>query len=531
MAQNRATQLPMPINGLNTLTPFIDIEAGYARELTNLVIANGRLHPRPAHTIETTGALGSHLQWFDKSAGTWYGVCSNGDIVNVATAAVLGTVGGALGIYPPTRVKHSTLDYVIGLREPRLAAYPFTAWTFTTVAIVATQISSACSHKGRLYVANYLTGLEYSPLAAVTGAMVALVDLAAWLDGQYIQRIFSVNISPNITQQNVLVIFGTGGKVLVFEGDDPGAANWALIGSFNMPPPIGKAGFVEIDGDIFVATTEYCYWFRDLFTQGAQSAYDSSPSRPIENLYQAVYYDGISTTNPEYAHCYYIDKVGDLNVDAIVVQCSEKNTGAAALSTIANYGNEAACFVYFRKYKAWALWLAPPFFAPIREVSDVFYGLSYQNGQITKLISTTMVDIYGALSTEIDIETSWKTSYLSPFAGKAQRVNGVRPFFSNSKSGHFEKIAVIADLSDYNAPWGFYTQSNVTNVPPGISNAEGLDLPANTWGQYNAIAAPQVIGGAVSVQLTQKKTAGSIGTYSQSLYAAVAYIEDGGDLF
>lgn len=360
--------------------------------------------------------------------------------------------------------------------------------------------------------------------------MGPLVDLAAWLDGQYIQRIFSVSISPNVTQQNVFVVFGTSGKVLVWEGDDPGAANWKLIGSFNMPPPIGKQAFIEIDGDIFVSTTEYCYWFRDLFNAGPQSAYENSPTRPIENLYQSVSFTELSTT-PEHAHCFYIDKVGDLNIDAIVVQCSEKNTGAAALSTIANYGNEAACFVYFRKYKAWALWLAPPFFAPVREISDTFYALSHEYGQIVKLDSTSLFDTWGAISTNIDIETSWKTPYISPFSGKTQRVNGVRPYYSNLVDGHFEKVAVIADLSDYNAPWGFYTQSNVTNIPPGVSNAEGLDLPVNLWGQYNAIAAPQVIGGAVSAQFTQKRTSTVAVTYTQSLYAAVAYIEDGGDLF
>ena len=530
MARNKEVGIPIPINGLNTLNPFLPVEAGYARDLTNYALIDGRLRMRPSieNGVYSAGA-GAAVFWYDLNLGTtWYGIDALGQIINLSAFAVVGNIGGAPGIVP-TQVKHGTLDLVIGMRQPRLSAYPFTAWTFTTLTLTATSLAAACSHKARLYVSAG-TAFEYSALNALTGTMEGYVDIAAYLDGQTIFRMFSVSVSPNITSSNVFVVFGNGGKVLIWQGLYPGSDDWSLIGTFNMTRPTSIAGFVEIDGDIFVSGANYCYWFRDLFTGGAQSAYENSPTRPIENLYQAVdFVDSVFSTGRP--HSYYIDKIDGINIDAIVVQCSSKSSATASLQLIADYNNPSVCFVYFRKYKAWSLWFTSPFFAPVRQISSVYYGTSSLNGQLTKLTASKAVDVNGTTTSGFNIETSWKTPYMSPFSGLSQRVNGIRPFFANSVSGYMHQLELIADFSDFNAPWGFFTQETVATIAPENYSADSIDLPANSSAQYNAFGGPQVIGGGFSVQFTMRKKTGSSDTQTQSIYAATAYVEDGGELF
>ncbi len=364
---NTVIPITLPLLGLNTVNPFVDFISGYAKELTNNSLFNGRVYMRHASRVNVYNNVLDHIGWFDKSAGD-YGIENiTGTIINLATS-VTGTVLGQFQA-AATTVEHLSLKLMIGCKEPRLQAYPFTGWTITTSTITATDIKSACSYKGRLYVADDDT-LEFTNPNQITGAIDAInfYPLATYLGGQKILRIFQVTINPSVTTDNVFVIFADGGRVLVYQGDDPLSTTWNLTAQFDMPIPVSNIGFTQIDGDIFVATRKYAYWFRDLFSGGAQTAYDNSPTQPIENIWQASIWEvvvGFDYLSGEYPHSFYIPEL-----DAIVTQCMDTPN----LGSIANYNNTAAYFVYFRKYKAWAVWLMTQFFNPVREISGTTYG-------------------------------------------------------------------------------------------------------------------------------------------------------------
>jgi hypothetical protein len=514
----------MPLKGLNTINPFESFDSGFARELTNYSIHNGRLLMRPAvRNVQYNSGLGSPVHWFDVTSisGGVIAILANGNIRNLNTGAGATSVGGT-PLYNATRCKHVSLDLVIGCREPRLAASPFTASTFTTLVIAFNDVRAACSHKSRLYICNANT-LEYSDIAAITGAMDGTFSLAEFLDGQNILRIFSVTTTAN-DSENVFVIFADGGRVLVYAGEHPGSPTWYLLAKFDMPPPISNVGFVEKDGDIWVSTTEYVYWFKDLFSQGAQAAYLNSPSRPIENLWQGVKWDGDYTKN-QVSHAFYYPYI-----DAIVCQSSDNTTGQYRFNLLADYVNLATQYVYHRKYKAWSVWLATPFYAPVLLSTDnTAYGTS-ANGELVVLTEGSAVDQYQGSSTR-DIETSWKTPYLSPSMGKGKKLNGVRTFFQNSLTGYFHKVRAIFDYSDFNAPLGWYAQSTVTAIPPGVYQDGGMDASANTYSTYQGLIGATGVGGGFSLQFTQAPKSGSSATQSQNIHAATCYVEEGGDLF
>jgi hypothetical protein len=528
---SKLVPIGMPLRGLITIDPFVPFDSGYARELTNNLIVDGRLTTRPAIKSYKYNASNNRLNWYDAVNNSGIEI-TTGDIITVSSSATTGTIGGASSFNATTCI-HMGTEYVFGCREPRLAAAPFTAWTFTTITISAAVITCGVSHKGRFYVAQ--SGeLNYSGVAQTTGAMYAYLDYSQYLEGQAIFRMFSVSAQPGNDTQNVLVLFGSGGKVLVFSGTYPDSDSWQLIGNYNMPSPV-QSGFIEIDGDIWVTTQRYSYWFRDLFSGGAQTAYENSPSRPIENLWQAQTW---STDSPSYvgntsglntnAHCshaFYLGVVGSTSVDAIICQAQTDTL------SIASYQNVSISFIYHRKYKAWSIWYSTPFFKPVRLQAGAYYALS-NSGEIVTLDDDNFVDEYtGGGANTIEIETSWKTPYVSPFSGTNQKLEGVRPFWKNSVSGYFEKIRAIFDYSDYNAPYGFYTQSTVTQINPGKYNDGQFDLAANTWNHYNEFKTLGGLGAGFSLQFTMKRKAASAAAQSQQLYAASALVNDGGAIF
>ena len=528
MARNKIIPIPIPILGLNTVNPFVSFDSGYAREFTNQMLLNGRVYSRATCRTQlyNPSLTSNGVHWFDVVNADINGdaILPDGKIRRISDGSGATTIGGSPS-YNATQVKHVSLNLVFGCREPRLARSPFTTWTFTTLGITATVINCGCSHRGRLYVTDGST-IEWSNVEQITGTMAGTTSLSAFLDGQSIIRMFSVTINPSLTTENVLVLFGDGGRVLVYQGENPGASNWQLIGKFDMPKPISNVSFVEISGDIFVAGRTFAYWFRDLFNGGAQTAYDNSPTRPIENLWNTATWKS-SVSDQEVSHSFYM-----ASIDAIITMSSEQSIGSLyAYTDIADYQNEGVYYVYFRKYNAWGIWFAPPFFTPVQDDGvGGFWGTSYASEIRTFGGPAFMRDSF--LGVDIDVETSWKTPYLSLPGGNGLKVNGVRLFFENTISGYFHKVRAIFDNSDYNSvPFGWYTQSTVAQYNPGNYGEASNDSGAHTYNQYNPFLGVGGSGGAVSLQFTMKPKSGSLYSQRQSIYAANLILEDAGEMF
>lgn len=523
--ENSPIPIPMPIKGLNTVAPFaITFNSGYARELTNYSIVDGRLTTRPAirnYAFSNDFSLGRVHWFYPYNFGDAYAIMDNptGDIVDLNTSTVLGNIGGFPNENAHT-CDHSTIKLLFGAKKPRSPSYPFSAWTFTTLSITDTAIVTGCSHKGRLYVTDGNT-LEYSSLNQVTGTMKGKYPLTDLMGGQTAIRLFSFSTVPGVEAQNILVIFCSGGRVLAYSGGYPGSADWVLISKIDMPRPISNVGFVEIDGDIWVSTRDYAYWARDLFTKDAQSAYNNSPTIPIENIWKGVSWSSFNA--PEVSHAFY-----EPELDAIITQCAEASSGYTNIGSYAQYDNEGAYFVYFRRYKAWAVWLAPPIFTPV-----IYPYCTGYDANISQISHGYIQDFIKALSGDqyFDVETSWKTPYMEPNSGRVYKCNGVRPFFEDPDGGYFDKIRAIFNYSDYQTKIGWYTQSMLPPQDPGIFGEGSIELPAIPYNQYQALSGAVGQGYTFSFQFTFKRKTGGAIEGNKSIYGANCYIEDGGQLF
>lgn len=556
---NNIIRYPLPLLGLNTVNPYIEHDSGYARELTNFIIKNGRIFMRPAISSysfnQTIVDSLARIWWFDPNSATRMSILSDGSRVNYTTGAVAEAAGVFQRHAQPTELKFSgtatTLDMVFGLYRPLVIdggtavapdnLRPLTkASTFAATGPYAAFGRPYCgaSHKGRLYYANATYTIEWGNVGQVAGAFPAAntLSLEQFMNGQNISRLFSISLSPGAApSQNLFVVFGDAGRVLVFEGDNPGSATWNLIGAYDMPRPVSRRAFVEIDGDIFIAGDRYAYWFKDLFNSGAQAAYETSPTRPIENLWQAVTWVFLPLSDEE-SHVFY-----DSANDAIVCQCFEKNTSAANLSDVFEYNNEAVYFAYFRKYKAWSLWAAAPFFSPVITSGDIVCATAYR-GFITRLADAGSQDVYlpsGApftFSTR-DIETSWKTPYAFLEKGVGMMMSSARAWVELLHSDGYasiEKSRAIFNFSDLNAPWGFYTQSMVSQINPGRYNECRTTMNRLTYNQYQPLLQLGGDGSCLSLQTTfkgQVPDPGYTDPFIYSIYGISALVQPASEIF
>lgn len=563
--RNRIIRFPLPILGLNTVNPYVEHDSGYARELTNFVIKDGRIFMRPpvsAYSFNSTtaNALAAairNIHYYDPDSATRDCIISNGSRLNYTTNVTAEAAGVFVRHAMPTELTFSgtatTLNLVFGFYRPLVidggtAVAPDNlrplnrATPFAAAGPYAAFGRPYCgtAHKGRLYYASATYTVEWGSVGQVAGAFPAAntISFEQFLGGQSILRMFSVSASPGATQsQNLFVIFGKGGRVLVFEGDNPGSATWNLIGSYDMPAPASRASFVEIDGDIFVATARYAYWFRDLFTGKAQTAYDNSPSLPIENLWQGVQWIGsespISDIN---SHCFYYEPL-----DAIFCQAL---TAFTNLIQCFDYEGGTAYFVYLRKYRAWAFCPTARFNHPVKTTSTVAYGLTtlgllqMASDSASSLDKTIYFDGANWTLKDLPIETSWKTPYAFLERGIGFILKSVRGWFEiqgpNTTSVSIEKSRAIFDHSDLNAPWGFYTQSMVTQINPGRYNETKTTMQYLNYNQYQPSIVLGGDGSCLSMQTTFKGAAASggyAGGFVNSIYNLSALVQPGSEIF
>lgn len=552
---NSIIRYPLPILGLNTVNPYVEHDSGYARELTNYSIKDGRLFMRAAvgsaafnSAVATNAISAAQPIWFDPSSVTFDMVTSNGARINYTTFA------GAPVEPAATFAQHTactqltfsgtatTLNMVFGARrlatpnQPILATTPFTSIGPTAAFGVP---YCACSHKGRLYYANNTYTVEWGNVGQVAGAfpVANTISFEQFLNGQTITRLFSVSLSPGTApSQNVLVVFGSGGRVLVFEGDTPTSANWNMIFAGDATAPIGRLSFLEIDSDIFVVGKKYCYWFKDLFRLQAQGAYENSPTIPIENLWQDIFVSISLAGDLVYA-------VYEPTLDAIIILCD-------SFPTLFDYeAPTTASLVYFRKYKAWSVWGIAPFFAPIVTYNNSLYGIAVRCCPMIMIPSGVGRDVYydqvGLALDTVDIETSWKTPYAFLDKGIGLELKAARAWVDVRKinyTAEIYKTRAIFDYSDLNTPYGFYTQSSVTQINPQKYTEAKINLPSSDGLNYNTQYNPLLQlgggGGGLSLQITFNGTDnGEVPDpgYSlpdiYSIYALSALVQPGSEIF
>lgn len=548
--------IPVPLKGLNTVEPDLPIDAMYARELTNLLIVNGRLRQRPSTAIwKELPATNDQAAWWNSNQAILKNL--TGDIINLSTGVVVGNISDSTtGVHSPIVIKHASIELLIGVQTPRNPTTSlFPAWSFTTVGLAANTIEAAISHKGRLYVAGG-TVIEYSSVAAVSGTMAGSFNVGEFVNNEPIQYLYSFNTQPGqANDENVFVII-TANNVLVYAGDFPASQTWNLIAKFSIGTT--RNLIKEVEGDLFMATPSLAFYLSDLFQQGIANINAAPRNAPVKNLWsEQLWTFGVGIgANPEVAQVWHHEEL-----DVMVCSCFQTR-----LEPYFEYLNEQVSFVYHRKYDAWSIWAGMPVFSPI--IKDFGEGYTFTTYD-RYLLKFGADDFDQGLGGPLKIEMSWKTPFAQPFRGQLQQVLGARPrwrykrvlrqtnpssppptIVTNNTTAPIEVVRSVFDYTDYTVSsngtpiknvWPFYQQetASVAVVNPENFAELSISQPANISGNYAPFAGLNGIGEGVGLHIVKKNDVDDptdvnylqTSTTEFEIYGATIYAKDGGVIF
>jgi hypothetical protein len=125
---------------------------------------------------------------------------------------------------------------------------------FTTASIIAVHAA-----KRRLwYTLVGSTIAAFMPTDAITGPIAGTVDMGdLWVRGGYLVGVASWTIDGGAGPQDYVVFLSSRGEISIFQGTDPtNASAWALVGTFQIAPPISRRCFVRIGSEVAILTLQ-----------------------------------------------------------------------------------------------------------------------------------------------------------------------------------------------------------------------------------------------------------------------------------
>lgn len=262
------TTLPAPTGGLNGRDALAEMPHKDAFVLDNWFPNSTTVDTRGGSLDYSTGLPGAveSLEVYTGAAGAKMLAFSNGGIYDVTAG---GAVGAALlGGQASSKVTscmfsnagsqfmliYSGADAPLSYNGAALAGLVITGLTGSQNLIFA-----AMAFKGRVLLAQTgMLGFYYLAVGAIQGA-ASYFDLQQQsVRGGSLAAICSISQEDNgTTPQDYAVFVTTEGEYIVYNGTDPSsAANWALVGRYFGPPPIGKKGWFRYRGDVYFITEE-----------------------------------------------------------------------------------------------------------------------------------------------------------------------------------------------------------------------------------------------------------------------------------
>lgn len=253
---------PAPVEGWDAISPLAEMDPKRAIVLDNWFPQPGYVEVRKGYSSWSTG-MGS-------SGKIETLMAYNG--LTTANDKLLGIVGGT--IYDCTSNAAATSTGVTGLTNSRwqyvnyttsagtcyllavngvdhLQAFDGTTWTVPSITGVTsdTWININVFKK---YVFGIVTGSMnacYLPLDSIAGAATAFPLGSVMQKGGYLVAMTTWTIDGGNGPADYAVFISSRGQVAVYSGTNP-ASDFALVGVYEVPPPIGSRCFTRVAADV-----------------------------------------------------------------------------------------------------------------------------------------------------------------------------------------------------------------------------------------------------------------------------------------
>ena len=297
MTVERTTQQvywPAPTQGMVSESTYVQGPVQYARFLRNYIVLPGSIRNRRVQNISRvlSDVSGENVIWFNPDDDSY--LWSDGVIRNSAGATVWGSA--TVTSYPPYEGTFLNQTFISYPGEATIQNNNGTwgAFAYTLATLTSSEIAGSVGYKGKAFFwgTDATDGeeyIEYGSLRGVTGNTTSY-GVSAFLQKDEIILFCQVpTIFTGIETDQMFVVFGSLGSVLVYVGSDP--SSWELTGRYIVSKPLGMHCHTLVHGDVIVMAEDYAYSLRDLFAAGPQAIHENAITSAVQTTYDSfVYY-------------------------------------------------------------------------------------------------------------------------------------------------------------------------------------------------------------------------------------------------
>lgn len=260
--------IPFPYKGWNARDPISDMHPAFATILDNIFPSTSKGKLRSGRTSWATGLSGQTetlMEYGGITADEFY-AASDGNIYDVTLTGPVGAavVSGKSNARWQHIVFGSAGDrflYIVNGADAPLH-YNGTVWAAPSITgggVVPADMIHINEFKNRIFFIekDSLNFWFFDMVSAVAGA-VSKFPLEGFCDkGGHLIAMGTWSIDGGEGIDDLAVFITSKGQVVVYKGTDPGvAANWVLVGVFNIGEPIGRRCFVKYGGDLLVVSQD-----------------------------------------------------------------------------------------------------------------------------------------------------------------------------------------------------------------------------------------------------------------------------------
>lgn len=140
--------------------------------------------------------------------------------------------------------------------------YNGTTWAAPSLTgVTSSDVINVNVHKKRLWmVVKDSTKAYYLATDAIAGAATSFELGSNFTRGGYLMAMATWTRDGGSGSDDYAVFISSEGQCAVYSGTDPASANtWALVGVFDVPPPIGRRCFTRYGADVLLITIQGVY--------------------------------------------------------------------------------------------------------------------------------------------------------------------------------------------------------------------------------------------------------------------------------
>ena len=259
--------IPAPVGGWDAISPLSNMDPIYAVELINWVPRPGYIEVRGGFNIwantSETAAVNSLLVYRPESGTEKLFAAVGTKIFDVSTYDTPTDTNKAI---TDSRIQYVNFtpaggsSYILCVNgSDSYFAYDGSTWTEPSITgATSSNFVNIAVHKRRVwFVEENTANAWFLDTDAIQGEATKFPLGSIFGKGSYLMAIGTWTIDGGNGPDDYIVFISQRGEVALYRGTDPAnGAVWALVGTFEIPPPIGRRCFTKAGSELYVVTIE-----------------------------------------------------------------------------------------------------------------------------------------------------------------------------------------------------------------------------------------------------------------------------------